>query len=466
MLYNRLRLIILSALFVLITCFSTSAEETTSTNVIYLLDVSGSMKEKGLFENIKGRLKELVGERKVGDTVILGTFSENVLWPLKVEIRTPEDISEIKKIIDNLKAEGPWTWMSKAFKETIEKAQDIRAKSPESRVMIYMLTDCINDPPPEVKRIEPPWIFIEVLLHYFEGFKAKDTYVYLLSYRPLEPEEREKIEEKTVIVPVYPETKKFPRIVLTISGFMFGQIDLSKGDVTRSGEISIADFQDIEPGEKVQLIPPPGFKVEPGTIVCKERGQKEKVTIIIPSSIQIGKHTEIVKLYCEKAVVEPPELEFSFFVEMKPKAGIMDKLLKMLLPLLILIILFIIYDTFIRSKTIWVEKTDELRAEEIELKGWKKVYLGEKLADKYVTFGLPKHYLQRIRLKGHVVLRDEGGDKNKIIFGEDIKCKDPDGNEVSLRFYENEPIKETIEQIGQEPEAPSIILDRIEGKDE
>jgi hypothetical protein len=306
---------VMSIVFVLLACFSTSAEETTPTSVIYLLDVSGSMSKGGLFENIKVRLKELVTERKVGDEVILGTFSDSVLWPVRVNIRGSREITDIKKIVDHLEAKGLWTWMSRAFKETKDKAQDIKAKSPETRLMIYILTDCINDPPPEVKKAEPPWKFVEVLLEYFEGFKAEETYIYLLSYRPLKPEEKKEIEEKTVIVPTEVEPGKppiFPRIVLSVSGFDFGKVDLSEGEVTQTGEIRVQDLQDVEPGKEVQFIPPPGFKVEPKTIECKEPGQKERVSIIIPSDLHPGEHAEFVKVRCEKASVEPSKLKFFF----------------------------------------------------------------------------------------------------------------------------------------------------------
>ena len=468
----RLKSIIVCVILTLLICDSALAQETTPTAVIYLLDVSGSMKTGGLFENIKGRLKELVGERKVGDTVVLGTFSEDVLWPLKVDIHSPEDISDIKKVIDNLKATGPWTWMSKAFKETKEKAQDIKAKSPETRLMVYILTDCINDPPPHIKIVEPPWKFLEVILKYFEGFEAKDTYIYLLSYRTLEPEEKTKIEEKTPIVVKEPEevARPIPLIKLSFSGFDFGEIDLSKGEITRAGEISVDDLHNVKPGEKVQLIPPLGFKVKPEVIVCNQRGQKEKVYVTIPSDLQLGEHTEIIKLRSEKAPVEPPELKFSFsMLEMegtRHEEGIISKLLKMVLPLLILVLLLILYDALIRTKTIWIEKIGEGRTEEVELKGWKKTYLGERIADKHITFGLPKHYLQRAKLKTYAFLIEEGGEKKRIIFGEDVQCKDPDGNAITLRFYKEEPIKVGPEKIEEIHEKGSDIFDRIEGKDE
>ncbi|MDP3013769.1 MAG: hypothetical protein Q8M92_05960, partial [Candidatus Subteraquimicrobiales bacterium] len=117
------------------------------------------------------------------------------------------------KVISNLKAEGPWTWMSKAFQRTKDIAEDIKSKAPEKRIMIYLLTDCDNDPPPAVKKKEPPWKFVEVLTGYFKDFKIEDTNIYLLSYRPLKQEEKDIIKEQTDIVVKEPEVSEpIPKI--------------------------------------------------------------------------------------------------------------------------------------------------------------------------------------------------------------------------------------------------------------
>jgi len=573
----RLKSIIFYVITTLLFCDTALAQMPTPTTVIYLLDVSGSMKSGGLFKNIQGRLKELVGERKVGDTVVLGTFSDDVFWPLKVEIHSIDDINDIKRVIDNLKAEGPWTWMSKAFKETKEKAQEIRAKSPESGLIVYILTDCKNDPPPHIKTVEPPWGFVEVILKYFEGFEAKGAYVYLFSYRTLDPEEKKEIEEKTPLVVKEPKevAHPMPQIKLSFSGFDFGEIDLFKGKITRSGEISVDDFQDVETGEKVQLISPAGFDVKPEFITCKEKGQKESVAITIPSNLQPGEHTEIIKLQSEKATVEPPKLKFSFLVtkietphiklsfsgfdfgeidlfkgkitrsgeisvddfqdvetgekvqlispagfDVKPEFitckekgqkesvaitipsnlqpgehteiiklqsekatveppklkfsflvtkienGKISKLFKMILPLIILALLFILYDALIKTKTIWIEKIGDDKTKDVQLRGWKKVYLGEKLVEKYITFGLSKHYIRRARLQNTIFLIEEGGGKRAIIPGQDVQCKDVDGDESTLRFYEEEPMKRSPAGNEELHENGSDIFNRIEGKDE
>jgi hypothetical protein len=147
-----------------------------------------------------------------------------------------------------------------------------------------------------------------------------------------------------------------------------------------------------------------------------------------------------------------------------PKVGLdIDKLAKMMLLLLAVFLLLVSYDAFLREKSVWVEKVDEERTEEVELKGWKKFYLGEKLSNAYIAFGLPRHYLKRGFFKSFVFLAEEGGEKKKLAFDEDIRCKDPDGNEITLRFYEKEPIEERPPEPSEENDISSI-RDRIEGK--
>jgi hypothetical protein len=462
----RLKLILVSVLVIIVNYSIITAQETTLTNidVIYLLDISRSMNQEGLFQNIKERLKQLIEERKNGDRVILGTFSDDVLWPVQVDIRDIEDIKDIKKIIDNLKAEGEWTWLAKALKETKEKAQDLKTRSPGKTLIIYMLTDCINDPPPEIKKIEPPWDFVEVVLQYFEDYKTSDTFIYLLSYRPLKPGERKELTARTHIIPIEPQGPlPIPRIRVSFTGFNFDEVNLSKGEVTCPGEIIIDDIQDIHPGEQIHLISQEPFKVNPESIICKEVGHKETIHITIPTGLQPGEHVEQIQLSAPRAAVEPSRLVFSFVIPGASKTGAMNDILKLIFLLLVVVLLFILYDAILREKSVWLEYPAEERTEEAKLKGWNKTYLGEKAANKYIDLKLPDHYIQRERFKNSIFSVQEGEQKTKISFGEDIQYRDTEGNEVILRFHQKQPL-ETSQEKSQEESDISSPLDDIFGK--
>jgi Mg-chelatase subunit ChlD len=100
-------------------------------------------------------------------------------------------------------------------------------------------------------------------------------------------------------------------------------------------------------------------------------------------------------------------------------------------------------------------------AVEVELHGWKKVYLGERLSGSYVTLGLPRHYLS-LRFWGIVgqaiLLAEEGGKVRQVNFSEAFSCHDPDGREVSLKFYEEKAtgrgLLEENGLLGSEGEGP------------
>lgn len=449
-----------------------SAQDSPATTVIYLLDVSGSMNRGGLFNSIQKRLSELVAERRPGDVVILGTFSESVQWPVKVRIEGPSDIQAIQRIIMGLKARGPWTWMSTAFAETVAKAQESRAASPQGRVLIYILTDCINDPPPEVKGKEPPWKFLEVLLKYFEGFKAESTNVYLLSYRPLTSEEKQTIESKTPIVVREPQAQQpIPRIRISPSRFDFQTVDVSEGKVTKVAEITVEAIQDVKPGETLELIPPDGFEIEPRSVEVRAVGQRERLRLTVPSGLDPGPKSGTIRLWSRTAEVEPGEIPFTLTVVDKKSKDQEDgiwKVLGILLVLLAVALLAIIFDGLVRTKSIWVEAVAEERIEKADLKGWQKVYLGERLAGRYLNFGLPRHYLRRAWLGSVIYLGEETGNRRRTSgSSEDFPCKDPDGREVVLRFHEQAPATTGRGDVAAEagPEGPSP-LDSVKGIDE
>lgn len=462
---KRLITIILSIVFIIASFSTTIAQDTDSMSVIYLLDVSGSMNEEGLFDNIKQRLKTLISERKVGDRVIIGVFSDDVRWPVQYDISDDEDINEIKEVIDDLKAKGNWTWLSEAFKQTKEKADDIRKRFPKKSLMLYILTDCINDPPPRIKRIEPTMSFIEVLRKYFEGFSAEDTFIYLLSYGPLSPPLRDSI--RVITDPIVPRTPTIPKIKLSFTEFDSIEVELSKEETTQIdiGEITIEEFQDVSPIVNIELSPPESCQVKPTIIEADKKGQIEKISITIPSNLEPGNYKKKIKLSSEEAIVEPPQLTFSFTIP-ESKNDFYSNLIGIMVSLLFIILVLTLLDAFIRSKTIWVKKLEDGKTEEIDLKGWKRFYLGEKPSGKY-DFGLPKHFIRRVMFKKSIFIQDEGGEKIFIVFNEDVHRNDVNGNKITLQFSENKPDEEIKIPKNKEDDTGipiPTIWDKIDGK--
>lgn len=229
-------------------------QEAKAESKIFVIDTSGSMRRRGLFDNIKRELRQIIDEEEIGSHILILTFDEEVGIKVNKKIETEEDRDNIKSIVDNLKATGPWTWMTRAFERTVEAAEVIKKAYPQERLTISLLTDGRNDPPPDID--EPPMKFVEVLVEYFKDFKIKDTYIYLLSYRPLEDEERGKIEEETPVKTLEPTVPEpIPRIKLEFSDFDLGEVDLSQERKTRSGWITIDKLPKTAKGREIRLTP-------------------------------------------------------------------------------------------------------------------------------------------------------------------------------------------------------------------
>jgi hypothetical protein len=442
-LYPRRAVPIVPLVLLWLSCFCAfSAEQSAGINVIYVLDVSASMNRGGLFENIKSRLKQLVDERDVGDRVTLLTFGEEVSKIIDVEIRNRRDIEEIKGVIGSLKANGPWTWMSQAFQRTRDMAADVETKQPGKRIAIYLLTDCENDPPPTVKKAEPPWKFVEVLIQYFKDFKVQDTHVYLLSYGHLDRQDKERIAKETPITLKEPEaTEPIPfRIVLALSDFDFGQVDVAGKEDRRSGAIIVKKIEGTKAVEKILLSPPPSFVVDPEYIECEKEGEKHQVSITIPAGLDAGQHIESIKLSAFKGIVEPSRIDFSFIV--KGASGNLAKWLMFVVILLCTLFLIALAIRRQRTKQLWA-KTENGEVYEILLRGQQKLWLSEHPTGEYVECGLRNCFVT-LGKNGSVMLCDAGnGERRKTHLGKEMLCNQEGGKEVRLTFYDKDPSQGT-----------------------
>ncbi len=452
------------------------ANEESGVIVIYLLDISGSMNKDGLFQNIKNRLKQLILERKQGDRIVLVTFGKDVLKVLDVEIHNPEDLKEIVTMIDNLQAVSPWTWMSKAFQRVKELADIIREKSPKKKILIYLLTDCDNDPPPDVKKEEPPWKFVEVLTRHFKDFHVQDAYVYLLAYRSLTENEKEAIRETAVMTHEPDLIQPMPRLVLEPTGFDFGEVDLEVDNATIFGEITVKKIEGVPPGEIVSLSTPQEVIVQPPKLICWEVDQQEKIALTFSSDLDPGTYGYSITLKADHAIVEPQEIKISFMIpnpseaippNPEPPKELANKensvLNKILIGLMILLGTLILLRHILASpstKMIWIH-ADEGEVHEALLQEKQKLWFGIHSTQTHLNLGLPDYYLELN--KGNIFLCENvGGEKFRVPFDEEIPCKGKDDVIVTVKFYENRPREVAYDRVSDvksgRPEGPMDII--------
>lgn len=422
----KIKAIIMLILFSVFLCILPKGVNTT--NRIFILDISGSMRKGGLFDRIKETLtRDYISKMEIGEYVLILTFDKEVVPIINRKIETPEDINRINSIINNLRATGPWTWMSEAFRKTREYAANLKKQYPTEKLNIYLLTDGINEPPPETH--EPPMEFVTILINYFSDFEVKDTYIYLLSYRPLEEDDKEKISIETPIIVVEPSRKRplSGEVELVFSAFDFGELDISRNGVTRTGQIQVKDLKGETIGKVVHLYCDYPFKVRPESITIEKQGQIEEVSIAIPAGFALGEHTGIIKISSPGIIVSPNQSKFSFSIKKPGFIGVSQ----LLFLLLTVCLAYGLYTNMIRSKTIWAKREDYEEAKETKIQGWRKTYLKQvALPDYYLRFGiLTEIFLAK---KGEIQRR-------KIKYPSPFSCQDSKGYEVILRFYKENP---------------------------
>lgn len=465
--YKLFLAMVLVLVFIPLHLYAQTAED-QGVNVIYLLDVSKSMRKGDLFENIKGKLKDLMRERGLHDRIVLITFGEEVDTVLDRQIFSSKDIEDINRQIGKLRADSDWTWMSRAFEKTKEKARNIKSQSPSKNLIIYLLTDCENDPPPDIG--EPKWKFIEVLQKFFKDFHIQDTSIFLLAYRPLDEEEKEGITKTPIEVKEPGSANPLPRIVLAASGFQWGLVSPSRGGTTQKGEIRITKMEGIT-RDKVQITSSPKFKISPQSFECREIGQSVPLDLVVPADLAPGKYTEVIKFSAVKAMVEPNRIDATFEVASSPKKEIEIKdppkgsekipLWLLLLALLALIggavFLFRKFALSGPSRTVWIETEDKM-LHPANVTG-KKLFLGRPASSPNLDLGLPRYYLTLDKERGVLLGDTATRTENAVEFDKAMFCVGSDGKPVKLMFFDQEPRSDDLIKSQQTKDLPKEFQD-------
>ena len=127
-----------------------SAQETVEgKNIIFVLDISGSMKDK--FAGVKTAFRTLIdNEAKVGDTIAIIAFDTTSRLVDSRTIRNDEDRVSLKDAVNSLSAIGEYTYIAGALKRAREEMERLSVDSPEKESRIIVLTDGKNEVPPSI----------------------------------------------------------------------------------------------------------------------------------------------------------------------------------------------------------------------------------------------------------------------------------------------------------------------------
>ncbi|MCP4137630.1 MAG: VWA domain-containing protein [bacterium] len=125
-------------------------------DVILVLDTSLSMKGHGgrnILEKVKKSIAGFI-DKKVedGDRVTFITFDTEIRLHPPMIMDDDNDRDILKKFISMTEAKGQWTYIYKMLKAVIHKAGELEKKDGDRQTVIIVMTDGLDDPPPNQKK--------------------------------------------------------------------------------------------------------------------------------------------------------------------------------------------------------------------------------------------------------------------------------------------------------------------------
>ena len=118
---------------------------------IIMLDTSGSMSSGDrAIEKVKANIPDFVNELDIGDSISLMSFDTKARFHKTFVIQNDADYEKVVKKFLSLKAKGTYTDMI-AMLKSIKKVGE-KLKKPGRRIVLIIMSDGLNDPPPWTKK--------------------------------------------------------------------------------------------------------------------------------------------------------------------------------------------------------------------------------------------------------------------------------------------------------------------------
>lgn len=150
-----IRTILTLAVTIAVAGWSFSAQAKTKKDYMIVVDTSYSMSGSGgqrIIDSVKASVNDYIDKIENGDSLTLVTFDTDVKFYPTVTITGPNDRDIVKKYFTMFEAKGAWTYTLSMVKEVLAKANEMQAKSKDRQVVIMVMTDSLDDPPPSKKK--------------------------------------------------------------------------------------------------------------------------------------------------------------------------------------------------------------------------------------------------------------------------------------------------------------------------
>ena len=116
---------------------------------IFLLDTSSSMNEnsKIYFQEVKQFLKSKIEQCRQYDRIMVFIFDDHVEKVIDEKISHETNKEALIHIIDQIEANGRWTWIWQAFTNLKQTLTELGPELDQGKLNIFLLTDGLDDPP-------------------------------------------------------------------------------------------------------------------------------------------------------------------------------------------------------------------------------------------------------------------------------------------------------------------------------
>ncbi|MDY6933739.1 MAG: VWA domain-containing protein [Spirochaetota bacterium] len=156
-------------------------------DLILVLDTSLSMigyGGKNILAMVKKSLSQFIHQLDDGDSITFITFDTRVRVYPTVFIDNSNDKDIINKYISIVEANGKWTYTMEMIKTVLQKAQELEEKEKDRQRLIVILTDALDDPPPEMRKNR---LNINDVTGAYQG---KDWFIYFVNLGDLKKNKR------------------------------------------------------------------------------------------------------------------------------------------------------------------------------------------------------------------------------------------------------------------------------------
>jgi hypothetical protein len=254
------------------------------TNVIFVLDTSGSMKSGKLYDRLLRELEtRYISHLQSGDTCAFLTFDTTIQRRGVVAADKVGEVAATLTSLGRIPPSGKYTFLTGAVSEAAQMVEELAREHPSKRTEIYIFTDGKNEPPPGATG---PINWQQVMADKFIGetISRPDVGVYIVRL-PGSP--AESLGDLPSAVKVIDSPPSGPQVTASRLELVRTALDVrvtaaaSSEPTPLTFSIEIEAKSVVPSGEKkrIRVLPPEGVMARPSEASFTRPGDKQTIEI-------------------------------------------------------------------------------------------------------------------------------------------------------------------------------------------